>query len=267
MLFAVHTFLEMTIKTAASSKVTDSMPSPRTKVSTQMIDAIPIEPLEPPSVFLRDKKASQIHLDTSKLAPVPAELKGVTDDPAAAAFLNKYDPKDQEVGVVTDTPSHTQQLFVNAKVIFEASQILRRRTMAHDGTVVLAAVIEETHGPNDKTETTANPSTVWMIDPSGSKRQVSPPNVNASTPMISPDSKWIAFTGVSVGTDGSEEEPLLWVYDLTTSQYRKFGPSQKGHNYTVGAAEWSEDSKILYVLEDYGETRGHLVMRAVKLSQ
>jgi Tol biopolymer transport system component len=37
-----------------------------------------------------------------------------------------------------------------------------------------------------------------MIDPSGSKRQVSPPNVNASTPMISPDSKWIAFTGVSV---------------------------------------------------------------------
>lgn len=256
MLLATYAVLQWTDKTATPPKPTVSIPSSTTKVSTQMIDAIPIEPLEP---------APRAHSDSVKAAPIPPELKGATDDPATAAFWLKYDPKIQEFGAVKDTANHTQQLFVGGKVVFEASQILRVRTVARDGTVALAAIIEAPSGTANKADEPTKPSTIWVIDPSGLKRQVSPPNVNASTPLISPDSKRIAFTGVSVGTDGSEEAPLLWVYDLTTKQYRKFAPSQKRDNYSVGAAEWSEDGHVLYVLEDYGETRGHMVMRAINL--
>jgi len=264
MLISVPAALFLRNRPAAPPKVTVPMPSSITKMPTQMIDSITIEPLEPPSAFSRRNPASQEDLNTAKSAPIPPEMIGVTDDPAVVAFLKNYDPIKQEVGDVKDTENHTQQLFINGKILFEANQIMRRRTMAQDGTIVLAAVKEASIEPAVKTEIKTLPSTIWMIDPSGIKKQVSPPNVNASTPLISPDGKRIAFTGISVGADGSEEEPLLWVYDLTTKQYRKFASSKKGHDFSVGAAEWSADSKVLYVLEDYGETRGHMVMKHIK---
>ena len=264
-LLAAHTVLQFTDKTLTSPKLTGSMSTSTLQESTQILDAIVIEPIEPPAVFSRSREETRPNSDTPKATPIPQELKGVTDDPAVADFLKKYDPRYQELGEVKDSSSHTQQLLVNGKAVFEASQILRRRTMALDGTIVLAAIIEASNVPANKTDIATKPSSIWMIDPRGIKRQVSPQSVNASTPLISPDGKRVAFTGVSIGPDGREQEPLLWVYDLATKQYRKFAPSQKGHNYSLGAAEWSQDGQVLHVIEDHGETRGHMVMRTIKL--
>lgn len=239
--------------------------SPTTSVMTvankntsmnQMQDAIPVEPIMPDS-------------PTSATEPkpgvIPAELIGATKDPAVVSFFKRHNIEKEEIGDVRDTTNHTQQLYFGGKMVFEAIKILRRRSLANDGTIALAAVTETNNTATNEEAESELMSSIWTVDPSGVRKQISPEQIKATAPLISSDGQRIAFSGNKVELDGSEGPMQLFVFDVKTKHYRKFGAAKRMDSYTVGAAEWSADGQILSILENHGETGGHMEMKLLHL--
>ena len=57
----------------------------------------------------------------------------------------------------------------------------------------------------------------------------------------------------------------IFVVDLSSGQYRSFRSSEQLDDYKVFPAEWAEGGKVLKVIEDWGETGGHMVMKQIRL--
>ena len=57
----------------------------------------------------------------------------------------------------------------------------------------------------------------------------------------------------------------LMIVNLRTNQYRVFRGSEALDDYKVWPVEWSDGGKTLKVIEDHGETGGHMVMRQIRL--
>ena len=201
-----------------------------------------------------------------------SDLQGVTADPYVVRFFKNHSPEKDEVGTVRAVSDRIQQLYIGERLVFEAAHILKRRSISSDGTVALAAIIgdaksgtkSDTLSPDDNALMDKGPSAIWIVDSLAQKKRISPPSVTATLPLIAPDGHAIAFTGQKVSSVDSESSCMLFVVDSKTGQCRTFGSREHLDNYIVSAAEWSDDGKLLYVLEDHGETGGHMVMKCVR---
>lgn len=206
---------------------------------------------------------------TGTLAPVPQhlppELEGATKDSAVIEFWSSHKP--QEIGEVRPTNAQTKQLWVDGRMVFEAAAIKNVRSKSSDGTIALAAVTEEptTTSSKDGVALAEKPSRIWLVDRQGNKRLISPPGIDASKPLIAPDGNCVAFTGsrVSGGTQPLGDQ--LFVVDLKSGASRAFSTNQRFDDYIVTAVEWANGGKALKVLEDHGETGGHMVIRQIRL--
>ena len=196
---------------------------------------------------------------------MPPELEGATKDPAVIEFWSSHKP--QEIGEMRPTNAQTKQLWVNGRMVFEAAAIKNVRSMSQDGTIALAAVAEEpsTTNPKDDVALSEKPSRIWLVDPHGNKRPISPPGIDASKPLIAPDATVVAFTGSRVGVGAIPPSNQLFVVDLKSGASRTFNANQPLDDYSVTAVEWADGGKVLKVIEDHGETGGHMVMRQIRL--
>jgi len=196
---------------------------------------------------------------------VPHDLKGVTIDPAVIEFWSSRRP--QEVGEVRPTETESQQLWINGRMVFEATAIKNVRSMAQDGTIALAAVTDEPlpAAPKHEIAGSERPSRIWLVDAGGNKKQVSPPAIDASRPLISPSGRFVAFTGSRSGGIEPFAGNQLFVVDVENGHSRTYNTNQPLEHYSVTAVEWSDDEKLIKIIEDHGETGGHMVMRQIRL--
>ncbi len=200
---------------------------------------------------------------------IPENMRGATDDPSVVELLTTY--QKGEIGKVVATEKGTQQLWDGTKLLFEAKRI-GARSRAADGTIALDAVtgdqisIEDAEvvGTGDEAKLISSPREIWFVTPTGIKTKVSPPNMDAFAPVIEPNGKSIAFTGRLLNDKGFPSNQRLYVGDATSGQYRVFAGDEHLHDYQVWAVDWVKNSKVLRVLQDHGETGGHMKLKQVR---
>jgi hypothetical protein len=208
--------------------------------------------------------------DATTPKTIPENMRGATDDPSVVELLTNY--QRVEIGKVVTTDKGTQQLWDGSKLLFEAKRIGSRSRTA-DGTIALDAVtgeqppIEdaEVTGSGDEAKLISSPREIWFVTPTGNKNKVSPPNMDAFAPVVEPDGKIIAFTGRLLNDKGFPSSQRLYVGDATSGQYRVFAGDEHLHNYQVWAVDWVKNSTVLRVLQDHGETGGHMKLKQVRV--
>lgn len=235
-----------------------------------------IKPLTKPSTRLPMIKLPRVEplqswqSDGTPPKAIPENMRGATDDPSVVELLTTY--QKSEIGKVVTTEKDTQQLWDGTRLLFEAKRI-GARSRAADGTIALDAVtgdqtpIEDAEivGTGGEAKLISSPREIWLVTPAGGKTKVSPPNMDAFAPVIEPNGKAIAFTGRLFNGKGFPSAQRLYVGDPTTGQYRVFAGDEHLHNYQVWAVDWVKNSSVLRVLQDHGETGGHMKLKQVRL--
>jgi hypothetical protein len=201
---------------------------------------------------------------------IPENMRGATDDPSVVELLTNY--QRVEVGKVVATDKGTQQLWVGPKLLFEARRI-GSRSRAEDGTIWLDAItgehppIEEAEvtGTGDEAKLISSPREIWFVTPIGSKTRLQLPSMDAFAPVIDPSGKTIAFTGRLLDDKGFPSSQRLYVGGAVSGQYRVFAGDEHLQDYQVWAFDWVKDGTVLRVLQDHGETGGHMKLKQVRV--
>jgi Tol biopolymer transport system component len=109
-----------------------------------------------------------------------------------------------------------------------------------------------------------NPSEIWIIDASGRAERLSPTHVHASRPVISPDGRYVAFTAQYL-IGGALHSKVLMIKDRSTGELSSFAERKYGTDYEIAPVDWVEGGKVLRVIEDWGESGGHLKLKQVRV--
>ena len=230
---------------------------------------------QPPSLAIRNEnevlqakswKLLQVKAKTN--APIPPTMRGATDDPAVVELVSSY--RKIEFGKVITIENGNQQFWDGTRLIFQAKKI-GTRSQATDGTIALDAVTG-LQTPIDEAEVTKNgnemrlissPREIWFISPDGAKKKVSPPNVDAFASVIAPNGKRVAFTGRQLNEKGFPSVQRLYILESETGLYQLFEDDEHLHQYQIWPVDWAQNGSILRVLQDHGETGGHMKLKQV----
>lgn len=202
---------------------------------------------------------------------IPESMRSITEDPAVVElipFLSK-----NQIGKVTQADSGMQQLVDGADVIFEARGI-GGRSRARDGTMAVEAVtgdlpsIEtaEITGEGLDAKLVSSPREIWVTTKGGGMKKVSPSSVDAFAPVISPNGNIVAFTGRAISERGTPSGQSLYITDMENSKTRVFTDDNHLHNFQIWALDWVEDGKTVRILQDHGETGGHMKLLRIRVA-
>jgi hypothetical protein len=195
--------------------------------------------------------------------PVSERMKRATDDPYVAELLATFKPV--EIGQIQTSSEGKQQLMLNGKLVFEARRI-GSKSISVSGTLFVEAVTGElVPGAKPEGEFPSRPREIWRIMRDKTSDKVSPSHVDASYPVVSPNGGFLAYTGCEIGENGLLGEPRLYVVNLVSSEVQVFGETAHIHDYKVRAIDWVDDGKVLRVIEDWGETGGHMKLKQVRV--
>jgi hypothetical protein len=159
--------------------------------------------------------ASRLNISASRLREVTEE--GVVED-----LLKRT--MEMAVGEKRELGGKRESLVLNGKVLFEGFQLGPAR-MSESGGVTVASLDSELpaledadlelHFKNGKLE--ASSSAVWLIR-DGKKERISPPELHAQHPCISPDGTQVAYSGQQL--DGRKLPGAfgLYVYDVPSGR-------------------------------------------------
>lgn len=196
-------------------------------------------------------------------------FKRITSDPALIRILATY--KAPAVGTVQKTPDGRFLFQKGDSMRFEAAHIGDTRSEAADGTVALEAITAEGGRPlrevdrsEDKVGTEGNPQEIWVITPKGRSERISPENMHAVFPIISPDGRHVAFTARSL-VDGNLRSKVLLIRDRVNGKLSSYADRSRGFDYEIKAVDWVEDGAVLRVVEDWGETGGHINLKEIRV--
>jgi hypothetical protein len=145
------------------------------------------------------------------------------------------------------------------------------RSESSDGTVAIEAItaeggqqLREVDKEKDGVTTTGNPQEIWVLTSKGRTEKVSPANVHAEHPIISPDGRYVAFTARNV-VEGRLRSKVLLIKDRVNGQLTSYADRKRGADYEIKPVDWVEEGSVLRVIEDWGETGGHLNLKEVRV--
>lgn len=241
-----------------ADQVQQSKPTAKMSTRLPMIKLPQVEPLE------------SWQPDGTTPKAIPENMRGATDDPFVVELIATY--QKVEIGKVVSTKNGTQQLWDGAKLLFEARRI-GSRSRAEDGTIWLDAItgehppIEEAEvtGTGDEAKLISSPREIWFVTPIGNKTKLQLPSMDAFAPVIDPSGKTIAFTGRLLDDKGFPSSQRLYVGGAVSGQYRVFAGDEHLQDYQVWAVDWVKNSTVLRVLQDHGETGGHMKLKQVRV--
>jgi len=232
----------------------------------------PVQAPTPPSIQNRDDELTvrtEPPVDLDALGIDLSPFKRHTSDPVLIYIWATY--KQKQVGLVKQVEPHRARLELEDGRHFEATQIGEERSQANDGTVALDAItapegtpIKNIDAKEGGVTTTGNPSEVWIIDKSGRAERLSPPHVHGSRPVISPDGRHVAFTAQYL-VGGALHSKVLMIKDRSTGELSSYADRKYGADYEIAPVDWIEGGKVLRVIEDWGETGGHMKLKQVRV--
>ena len=232
----------------------------------------PVQAASPSSIQNRDDELTvrtepPVDLDALGIDLTP--FKKHTSDPALIHIWATY--KQKQIGLVKQMEPHRARLELEDGRRFEATQIGEERSQANDGTVALDAIttpegtpIKNIDAKEGGVTTTGNPSEIWIIDKSGKPERLSPPHVHGSRPVISPDGRHVAFTAQYL-IGGALHSKVLMIKDRITGELSSYAERKYGADYEIAPVDWVEGGKVLRVIEDWGETGGHMKLKQVRV--
>lgn len=203
----------------------------------------------------------------TELIPVSSEVQKMSHDPATLQFLTGYLEEFSPLGEIVDTEGGGQDLIVDGTKVFSALKI-EQGTQAEDGTIALSATTSA-----DSTLSTDGDrwtlSEAWVVKPDGSSVRISPDNLHATSVLISPTGRYVAFTGayVQYGPSGKQAYPgaeSLIIRDLSNGATQHIGMS-KWADHSIGPVEWINGDKTLRVIQNHGEAGGNAKMGFVQM--
>ena len=232
----------------------------------------PVQAPSPSSIQNRDDELTvraESAVDLKALGIDPTPFKEMTSDPALIQILASYRPN--QIGAVKQAGPNRVELELEDGRRFAATQIGEGMSKANDGTVALDAIttpegtpIKNIDAKEGGVTTTGNPSEIWIIDKSGKTERLSPPHVHGSRPVISPDGRHVAFTAQYL-VGGALHSKVLMIKDRTTGELSSYAERKYGADYEIAPVDWVEGGKVLRVIEDWGETGGHMKLKQVRV--
>jgi hypothetical protein len=251
---------------------TATTPSPPQPAQSKKPAKPPVQAASPSSIQNRDDELTvrtepPVDLDALGIDTTPYKMH--TSDTALIRIWATYKP--QQIGIVKQMGANRVQLQLEDGRLFAATWIGAERGQANDGTVALDAIttpegtpIKNIDAQEGGVTTTGNPSEVWIIDKSGKAERLSPPHVHASRPIISPDGRHVAFTGQYL-VGGALHSKVLMIKDRSTGELSSYADRKYGADYEIAPVDWVEGGKVLRVIEDWGETGGHMKLKQVRV--
>lgn len=207
-------------------------------------------------------------VDLATLGIDISALKEATSDPALMRILALYKPP--AVGAIKEGENGEVILELPGSRSFVATYIGAVRSESQDGTVALEAItvpngymIKEVDAHDGGVSTAGNPSEIWIVNADGTSSRVSPQDVHAKNPIISPDGRFIAFSAQYV-TGNALHGKFLMIADKTTMQINSYATKRSDSTYEIRPVDWVDDGKVLRVVEDWGETGGHMLLKQVR---
>lgn len=232
----------------------------------------PVQAPSPSSIQNRDDELTariEPAVDLKALGIDPTPFNGMTSDPAVIRIWATYKPL--QIGVLKQIGSSGVALELEDGRRFNAAQIGKKRSQAADGTVALDAVtkpggtpIKTVDATEGDTTTAGDPSEVWIIDAKGKAERLSPDHVHATSPEISPDGRYIAFTGQYI-VGGALHPEVLMIKDRSKGELSSYAERKYGADYQIAPLDWVEGGKVLRVIEDWGETGGHMKLKQIRV--
>jgi dipeptidyl aminopeptidase/acylaminoacyl peptidase len=226
----------------------------------------------PSSIQNRDDELTvrvESAVDLKALGIDPTPFKEMTSDPALIQILASFRPS--QIGAMKQVGSSRVEVELDGGRRFAATQIGECRSMANDGTIALDAIttpdgtpIKNIDAKEGGVTASGNPSEIWIIDASGRAERLSPPHVHASRPVISPDGRYVAFTAQYL-IGGALHSKVLMIKDRNTGELSSFAERKYGADYEIAPVDWVEGGKVLRVIEDWGETGGHMKLKQVRV--
>ena len=251
---------------------TTTTPPPSHPNQTNNPSKPPVQSPSPSSIQNRDDELTvraESAADLKSLGIDPTPFKDVTSDPALIQILASY--RANEIGTVKQTSPNRVELDLEDGRRFAATQIGEGRSKAADGTVALDAITTPDGTPFKNIDakeggvtTTGNPSEIWIIDKSGKTERLSPPHVHASRPVISPDGRHVAFTAQYL-VGGALHSKVLMIKDRSTGELSSYAERKYGADYEIAPVDWVEGGTVLRVIEDWGETGGHMKLKQIRV--
>ena len=197
---------------------------------------------------------AQVNSDPVKVTGMPAKPEGATWAPEARV-VTTYRYRLNETGYLTPGYRH---VFVVPAAGGVAKQITKGDfdhvdggggvTWMPDGQSLIAV-----GNRRPERDLQAREADLWLIPVNGGEpRQLTDTLGNESEPTVSPDGKWIAFTGYPE-TPGFYVQDDLWVMPAGGGAARNL---TKGFDRPVAQPAWAEDGKSVYaVYNEEGVTR------------
>jgi hypothetical protein len=208
-------------------------------------------------------------VDLSALGIDAEPFQGLTSDTALIRILASYQPP--SIGKVEPQGRGRCTLELPDGRRFEATEIGSVRSEASNGTVAFEAItaaggkkLREVDKQESGVTTEGNPQEIWTLSREGRSECVSPKNVHAEHPIVSPDGRYVAFTARAV-VGGVLRSKVLMIRDLSKGKFTSYADRSRGADYEIKAVDWVEDGAVLRVMEDWGETGGHLKLKQVRV--
>lgn len=176
-----------------------------------------------------------------------SRLKEVTDETALEDLLKRT--SDMAVGEMHALGGNRQQLVIDGKVVFEGFQLGPARR-SESGRVTLASqesglpALEDAdlalHFKNGRLEASA--SAVWLLS-DGKQERISPPELHAQHPCISPDGTQIAYSAQLLDAQNLPRAFGLYLYDIPSGRTRSVRYKQQQRAIPLF---WQEGTLVVF---------------------
>ena len=208
-------------------------------------------------------------------------VKNLTDEAKVESLLESFsDPADSKsrykVGSIEKQQDGKERLMVKGRNVFEGYN-LSQASSSSDGTIAVSSYSDLRHqidgdgsDPVFDSKTgklAAAISSVWIIDPSGVKHQVTPDTMHAAYPVLSRNGQWLAFSGQTLSEKGISGKKQVYVVSLQNGIASAPVSLELPSKGEIIPVKWDNDKLVVLTTEDENSSSYQLTWIQVRPGQ